>query len=476
MGHSKALLLRHMPNPATPPAGASLLYAKSDGKAYTKDSSGAEVEVGVDAFAVIAASTGNVSISSPPATIDGVTVPTTATGEVVLLKDQTAPAENGIYTPSGVGSLTRVSGWTSMRYTGAVVRVLSGTVNGGTLWATSGWTTSSVVGTTAQSWVKLGAASGSAAVVPVQTSEPASPTTGQMFFDSDEPSAVLGEFVDMRLTTDYTTTTPAAPATGLRHFARHRARRIPAVIGPSGMDTQLQPALFSNRIARINVINNTATPQFDGIAVTNRATAPAAVAVAVPGFFTSMVRARYASIATAGNAGGFRSTTAQWFTSPTANMGGMFMVCRFGLNAITATNRFFLGFSSATADLNAAVNPSTLLNQFGFAADSTHTTFRFMHNDGTGACTAIDLGANFPCQTAATYFYEFRIFVPSGVGNQVYWSAHRLNDGLVVQGGPITTDLPASQTLMAFHLMHSNGTTASAVSTDLQSLYIETDN
>lgn len=364
MAHGKALDLRQMATPANPPSGSLLLYAKSDGKVYTKDSAGVEAAI------------------------------------------------------SGGGGST---------------------------------------------------------VVPVQAADPATPVVGQMFFDTDDPSPVLGEFADLKLTTDYSTTTPAAPATGLRFFSRHRGRRLPAFIGPNGQDSQLQPAIFTNRIARVNTVNAVATPQFDGIAVTNIA-APTAVTMATTNFYTAMTRHRYASIATAGNAAGFRSANAQWFTSATANMGGVFMVCRFGLNAITATNRIFIGFSTTTAALAAATNPSALLNMFGFAADSAHTTFRFMNNAGAGTATAVDLGANFPAQTAATYFYEFRIFIPSGSGNTLYWAAIRLNDGVVVQGGPITTNLPAVGSLLAFHFHHSNGTTATAVTTDLQSLYIETDN
>jgi hypothetical protein len=317
----------------------------------------------------------------------------------------------------------------------------------------------------------------SAPTVPILTTAPTDLAPGALFWDEDEPTSntVLGEYPDLRLTTDYSTTTPAAPATGVRHFARHRARRLPSFIGPNGQDSQLQPAIFANRIARITTINNVANPQYDGIAVTNIA-APSAIPMSASTFYSSMVRHRYSSAATAGAAAGFRSSTAQWFTSPTANMGGVFMVCRFGLAGVTATNRLFIGFSSTTAALSATVNPSTFLNMFGFAADSTHTTWRFMNNDSTGTATAVDLGANFPCQSSSANFYEFRIFVPSGVGNQVYWSAHRLNDGVVVQGGPITTDLPAATTLLSFHLHHSNGTTAAAVNAELQSLYIETDN
>lgn len=288
------------------------------------------------------------------------------------------------------------------------------------------------------------------------------------------------------LVTDYTSTAPSTPGTGVKLYARHEARRVPAFIGPVGANTQLQPAFFSNKIVRINAINNSATSQFDGLVTTN-INAPTAVAIANTDFFTRRVRIRYSSTAVAGNAAGFRSANAQWLTSAVANDGGMHMVCRFGLSAISATNRLFLGFSTTTAALNAAVDPSTLLNMFGFAADSAHTTWRFMWNDGSGTASSVDLGADFPCQTAATYFYEFSIFVPSGAGNSVRWSARRLNDGIAINGGtavvaegavptPITTDLPAANSLLAFHCHHSNGTTASIVSLDLQSLYVETDN
>jgi hypothetical protein len=276
------------------------------------------------------------------------------------------------------------------------------------------------------------------------------------------------------LATDYTDTNPSNPATGLTVFARHRARRLPSIIGPAGQDSQLQPAFFSNRIARWNVVNNTVTPVLDGLAVTNVGT-PTAIANATTNFYTSMVRERFASAATAASAAGIRSASAQWFLTSSVNTGGFFFVCRFGLGAISATNRVFVGLSATTAALAPATNPSALLSQVGFGCDSTHTTFQFMCNDAVGTSTLVDLGANFPCQTAATNFYEFRLFAPSGGGSSVYWSAHRLNDGILVQG-QATTKLPALNTLLAAHVHHSNGTTASAVSLDLQSLYIETDN
>lgn len=279
----------------------------------------------------------------------------------------------------------------------------------------------------------------------------------------------LGEGV---LPTEYSTTNPGIPATGVTLFTRYRARRMLAMIGPLGLDTSLQPAIFANRIARWNAVNAVATPTLDGLAVTNY-TSPALVQNATTNFFTSMARNRFASASGAGSATGFR-TAAQWHLSSTANKGGFFFVARFGLNAVNATTRMFFGLSATTAAL-ANVDPSTLTNIMGFATNSAQTTIQFMHNDASGAATQVNMGASFPTNTAATNFYEVRMFAPSGGGSRVFYSITRLNDNTVVQG-EASTNLPALEQILAAHIWYNNGTTASVVSLDVQSLYIESDN
>lgn len=87
---------------------------------------------------VIAASTGNISVSSPGSSLDGVTlsagmqvIPAIGTVTRVLLKDQTAPAENGIYDWNGSASaLTRsVDAASGVQLSGSTVTVQRGTVN-----------------------------------------------------------------------------------------------------------------------------------------------------------------------------------------------------------------------------------------------------------------------------------------------------------------------------------------------------------
>lgn len=314
---------------------------------------------------------------------------------------------------------------------------------------------------------------------------PGAPVSGQIWMDSDDGvqriwNGTAWQAPSVYMETDYVNTTPTAPTQGAMLFTRNRARRLPAFIGPLGQDSQLQPALFSNRAAWLQAVNNTTAPTLEGLAVTwlNNATAtPTAVANAATNFYTSMVRVRAATTAVAGTGGGVRSATAQWMLSSTANKGGLFLVVRFGFNVVAAGSRCFIGMSTSTAALAPAVDPSTLLNLFGFGFDAGDANFQFMRNDGAGAAVKTDLGASFAKAAAsATNFYEARIFAPSGGGQSVYYSLHRLNDGAIATGGPITTDLPAVDTLLAFHVHIGNGLTAAAHSIDVQSVYVETDN
>lgn len=84
---------------------------------------------------VRAASTGNVTLASAVEngdTLDGVTL---ATNDRILLKDQTAPEENGIYKVNASGAPTRTTDADSAAdIEGAAVFVNEGTTNGNTEW------------------------------------------------------------------------------------------------------------------------------------------------------------------------------------------------------------------------------------------------------------------------------------------------------------------------------------------------------
>lgn len=82
---------------------------------------------------VLAASIANVNVSSAPATLDNVTL---TSGDRILLKNQTAGAENGIYIYNGTGSaLTRsTDADTGSELANKTIPVTQGTVNQDTWW------------------------------------------------------------------------------------------------------------------------------------------------------------------------------------------------------------------------------------------------------------------------------------------------------------------------------------------------------
>lgn len=259
-------------------------------------------------------------------------------------------------------------------------------------------------------------------------------------------------------------------------YTKFKARRDLAQVDPLGFDLTMQSAVFANNATYWQAANN------GGNLTTVGGSSPAVIGTssaiqnASTNFYTSCVRmGNKNTAATAGLGAGFRTAAPQWFLSNTANMGGFFFVCRFGLATTTATNRVFVGLSTTNAALSPTVNPSTFTQMIGFGADSTDTSLQFMSNAALATATKVSLGTNFPSQTAATNFYEVRLFAPSGSASTVYWSAERLNDN-VFTSGTATTNLPAANGIMAGHVHYSNGTTATIGQIDLQMLYIESDN
>ena len=94
-------------------------------------------------------------------TVDGITL---ATGNRILLKDQTAGSANGIYTVNASGAPTRAfdldqdltTSVPAEEVMGAIVYVIAGTVNGGTTWRCTN-TTTATLGTTAITWAAFAA-------------------------------------------------------------------------------------------------------------------------------------------------------------------------------------------------------------------------------------------------------------------------------------------------------------------------------
>lgn len=286
---------------------------------------------------------------------------------------------------------------------------------------------------------------------------------------TDNGSLVLPENSDAAL---------ADPGT-LKVFARQIAGRIlPAFVGPSGLDSALQPLLARNKVGYWNPPGNANTVPgvFGFTAPTVTGFGAAVRAVAATNMFTRMRRLGYNTAGGAGSVGSWRVNANQYSLGDGAGLGGFTHIIRFGISdaAPVATARMFRGMRLSAVATN--VEPSTLTNCIGMGHGAANTTMHIYHG-GTVAQPPINLGANFPCNTRNVDVYELALFASPNTANTVSYQVTRLNTGDVatgtLSGGAAV--LPQSNTLIAIWGYRTNNATALAVGLDVMSAYIETD-
>ncbi|GHC48070.1 DUF2793 domain-containing protein [Neogemmobacter tilapiae] len=272
--------------------------------------------------------------------------------------------------------------------------------------------------------------------------------------------------------------TPATPVAGnMALFARSVAgRMLPAVIGPSGLDTTIQALLATNRVGMFMPNGNSTTATSFGIAYSTLGTGT------THNFATTNRYARMRGleylVTTAATSAvvGFRGAAAQWTVGGSnPGDGGFTSILRWGpaTGVATATNRAFAGMGSTSASTD--VQPSSLLNIIGMGWDSADANIQMIHNDGSGTATKIDLGSSFPVPiTDRSAVYEIALFSPPGPSQSVGYRVTDLLSGAQANG-TITTDIPTLGTAITPHSYYSVGGTSSVIGMKIFSHYIETD-
>lgn len=295
--------------------------------------------------------------------------------------------------------------------------------------------------------------------------------------DKRVTAADLATAVFERPLAEFETADPATPGSGARLFSRVvGGRRLPAYVGPSGIDSSLQPFLARNGIAGAFPNGNSTTLTYLRLALTATGTATAAN-VATSSLHASMKRLDYLVTTAATTAvAGFRSTAAQVFRGATAGIGGFHYVCRWApaTGQATATSRAWCGLR-ASASAPTDVEPSSNVNAIGMGWDAADSNVQIMHNDGSGTATKVDLGASFPVSTTdRAKVYELALFAVPGT-TEVAWQVTDLTTGAIATGTITSADMPSQTTLLAPVAYCSAGGTSSVIGVTLFGLYIETD-
>lgn len=126
-----------------------------------------------------------------------------------------------------------------------------------------------------------------------------------------------------------------------------------------------------------------------------------------------------------------------------------------------ASHRFFMGLGDSLAMSD--VNPSSQTQVVGIGYDSADANLQFMHNDASGTCTKIDLGASFAKPTTdRSVWYRLRLYAPPGTTRLLCYEVTNLETGAVAVGA-VTTDLPPASSYITPKAYGSVGGVSSVV-------------
>lgn len=273
---------------------------------------------------------------------------------------------------------------------------------------------------------------------------------------------------------------PSAPASGgVKLYGKDLGGRImPMIVGPSGIEVALQPHLGGNRAARWTPASNSTTVVADGFPATSAQGTATAFNWASTSRRTRMAMIEYLNGTASTTAiAGLRTSVARWTVgAATAGDGGFHLRCTWGtatgIATTSATHRGFCGLRTGTPS---DADPSGLTNIVGMGWDSADANIQFMHNDGSGTATKIDLGAGFPRPTTDRgNVYELIMFSPPGTTQSVGYLVRNLLTGAEASG-VVTTNLPANTQALGWAHHISVGGTSSIIGTALMGVYVETD-
>lgn len=262
--------------------------------------------------------------------------------------------------------------------------------------------------------------------------------------------------------------TPAAPGAGfLDVYSRSRAgRMLLEQIGPSGIDTSLQPALFANNVVMwLPGTGTTASIAF-GQSWTVAAT-QAHPTISTASMLASMKRATYTTSTTIGNAAGVRASAVGFWRGNAANLGGFFFFARLGVVTFQSAMQIWCGLSASTGLLGG--EPSAQNNTVALGKDSTDTNWQLIFRDGSAA-TKVDLGL----AVAANQILDVMFFCPPN-GSNITARVRRLEVDTVLADNTVhTSNIPTSTALLLPHA-ECRTTVASACAIALNRIYVESD-
>jgi hypothetical protein len=266
---------------------------------------------------------------------------------------------------------------------------------------------------------------------------------------------------------------PAAPASGnYRLFAKSQGGRVmPAFMGPSGLDSVLQPHMAKSGWAMWRPAGQSTTIQATGAAALTATGTATTKSYATTSLHTRTTGVDYLVTTAATTAvAGYRAATNTYRVTD-----GFHMIFRVApaTGGTVATGRFFCGMSTSTA-APTDVDPSTLTQICGVGyAKGTDTNWQIYF--GGTATAKVNTGMAVPAADRSGPFTVI-IFSPPG-GAYIGVKIVDETTGVSFESTTTTsTNMMAAATAAGPRAYHSVGGTSSVVGLTLFLGYVETDN
>jgi hypothetical protein len=213
--------------------------------------------------------------------------------------------------------------------------------------------------------------------------------------------------------------------------------------------------------------------------VTSSSGSATARTTATTNFYTRVGKQGYVGNSGTNNIAGWRINLNNHSlgTGGTPATGGFYAVFRWGNSDAVTNGRTFVGMTNSTA-APTSVEPATLTNAIGVGCGTANTNL-FVYYGGSAAQTPIDLGADFPSQTANTDVYELILHAATDTWTEIDYEVTRLNTGDNAFGSLTAatagTQLPANTTLLSPRMWRATAATSGTPQIDIVNFYIESD-
>ena len=268
--------------------------------------------------------------------------------------------------------------------------------------------------------------------------------------------------------------TPTAPAAGsLTFFSKSRAgKTLPAVVGPSGVDFNLQPALYGTTTFRF-IPNSNIVYIFWGNSWTQRISTgsyrgyPIKVSTNA---MSSMNRILYTTANTGNISGaGIQSTNTVAWRGNGAGLGGFLFFSRFGLQiAVLTSLRVLVGLSELNTILIEDPSAIVTISTIGLIKDAADGTLQFFIRNGTTQTkqtTGVIPTVN---QILDLYIHA----MPNGT--DIMFQLNDSVSGSTLSSATLSTGIPANTVFLYAHAQVGSSS-ASIQSLAVNQIYVETD-